>query len=199
MCCQCCCRYDIAASSCHCHCDAVSPPATAKATPIASAFKKKHVHLRYWCLASASVDHAATLQAPSTNTVGSPMADAPCNTWRCWMHASTATEINSQFRACATLHANLLSAACARCRARKGRGVQPQPLFVAAGLMLVAARVPPRRACCTTAGSEGLGCTTPAPPTPAPPVCRIEVGLGTGELAKLSADKACVVIGVLGG
>ena len=34
---------------------------------------------------------------------------------------------------------------------------------------------------------------------PNPPVCRIDVGSGTIELAKLSADKACVVIGVLGG
>ena len=29
-----------------------------------------------------------------------------------------------------------LSAACARCRAKKGRGVQPHPLLVVAGLML---------------------------------------------------------------
>ena len=36
-----------------------------------------------------------------------------------------------------------LSAACARCRARNGRGVQPQPLLVVAGLML-ASRGPGR-------------------------------------------------------
>ena len=41
-------------------------------------------------------------------------------------------------------------------------------------------------------------CFTTTPATPTPPVCYIEVGYGTGELANLSADKACVVIGVLG-
>ena len=33
-----------------------------------------------------------------------------------------------------------LSAACAQCRARKGQGVQPQPLLVVAGLMLTTAQ-----------------------------------------------------------
>ena len=59
------------------------------------------------------------------------------------MHASTTIELNPQFLACAMLHASrgaCLSAACARCRARKGRGVQPQPLLVVAGFMLAAAQ-----------------------------------------------------------
>ena len=47
---------------------------------------------------------------------------------------------------------------------------------------------------CTLPGKDGPGCTTPTPPA-----CRLDVGSGAGELAKLSADKACVVIGVLGG
>ncbi len=94
--------------------------------------------------ALASPDHATTLQVPSTKTAGFPMVDATCNVWRCWMHASTAIKLNPQILACATLHAKswrgaCLSAACARCRARKGRGVQPQPLLVVAGLMLAAA------------------------------------------------------------
>ena len=64
--------------------------------------------------------------------------------------------------------------------------------------------MPSRGACfvcrlCTLPSKEGPECTTPTPPTPAPPVCCLEVGSGAGELAKLSADKACVVIGVLGG
>ena len=96
-----------------------------------------------------------------------------------------------------------LSAACARWLARKGRGVQPQPLLVVAGLMLAVAQARVHIlfeplvfffSKSWSTGSEGLGCTTPTPP-----VCRLDVGSGTRELAKPSADKARVVIGVLGG
>ena len=52
-------------------------------------------------MASASADHAATLQVPSTKTAGLPMVDATCNVWTCWMHASTAIELNPQVFACA--------------------------------------------------------------------------------------------------
>ena len=63
------------------------------------------VHICYWWLASASADHATTLQVPSTKTAGLPMVDATCNVRRCWMHASTAIELNPHVIACATLHA----------------------------------------------------------------------------------------------
>ena len=47
------------------------------------------------------------------------------------------------FLACAMPHAKswcFLFGACAHCRARKGRGVHPQPLLVVAGLMLAVAQ-----------------------------------------------------------
>ena len=56
-----------------------------------------------------------------------------------------------------------LSAACARCRAREGRGVQPQPLMVVAGLMLATAQArvqdlfEPLVSTSWSTGSEGLG------------------------------------------
>ncbi len=54
----------------------------------------KTAHICYWWLASASADHAATVQAPITKTAGLPTVTATCNTWRCWMHASTTIELN---------------------------------------------------------------------------------------------------------
>ena len=58
------------------------------------------------------------------------------------MHASTAIEINPQVFACATLHATSWCLFVCRLYTRpgtKGRGVQPQPLLVVAGLMLATA------------------------------------------------------------
>ena len=65
------------------------------------------VHLCYWRLASASADHATTLQVPSTKKAGLPMVDATCKTRRCCVHVSSTIELNPQYLACATLHAKL--------------------------------------------------------------------------------------------
>ena len=88
---------------CHCQANAVSPPATAKAVPIASTLQNRSYILL--AVGFIAADHATTLQVPSTNTAKLPMVDATCNVWRCWMHASTAIELNPQVFACATLHA----------------------------------------------------------------------------------------------
>ena len=82
------------------------------------------------------------------------------------MHVSITIELSPQFLACAMLHAKL----CCLFyvwppvhAARQGRaGVyNPSPSWLP-GLMLAAALVPPRRACCPVAGSERPGRTTPA-------------------------------------
>ena len=82
------------------------------------------VHLCYWRSASASADHATTLQVPSTKKAGLPMVPDACvndnrsqPTISCMCHAS-----------CQVVFLFFLLA-CACCLARKG--VQPQPLLAA--------------------------------------------------------------------
>ena len=100
-------------TQCHCHANAVPPPATAKAVPIASTSPKP--------LASASADHATTLQVPIAKTAGLPKVDATCNTWRCWMHASTTIELNPQVIAFAMLHAKSWCLFVCRLRTMPGK------------------------------------------------------------------------------
>jgi len=114
------------------------------------------------------------------------------------MHASTAIELNPQVFACATLHAKswcLFVCHLYTLPGKEGPGSTTPALLgcgSASGLLLATAWPGPNSC------FEPLVFTT-VPATPAPPVCYLEVGSGTRELAKLSADKACVVIGVLGG
>ena len=119
------------------------------------------------------------------------------------MHASTTIEINPQVLACAMLYAKSWCLfVCRLCTlpGKEGPGcTTPAPLGcgrldASRGPSRVQSLCEPLVATYWSTGSEGLGCTTPGPL-----VCRLEFGSGTGELAKLSADKACVVIGVLGG
>ena len=119
------------------------------------------------------------------------------------MHASTTIELNPQFLACAMPHARSWCLfVCRLCTlpGKEGPGsTTPVPpgcgqLNASRGVARVQILFEPRASKSCLTSSERLGCTTEAPP-----VCRLEVGSGTRELAKLFANKAGVVIGVLGG
>ena len=106
------------------------------------------------------------------------------------MHASTAIELNPQVFACATLYAKswcLFVCHLHTMQGKEGPGSTTPALLgcgSASGLMIATAW-PGSNICLSHLFHYSLA-------TPAHPVCYLEVGFGTRELAKLSADQACL-------